>query len=75
MSEPLGLVGDAAGDFLQIAGDVGELDPEAADPVRKLIDQAFAVRGDGGGCSSLMGCATDITAFLLLSEFESGSDR
>ena len=47
MPEPLGLAGDAAGDFLQISGDVGKLDPEAADPVRKLIDQTFAVRGDG----------------------------
>ena len=47
MSEPFGLVGDAAGDFLQVSGDVRELDPEAADPVRKLIDQTFAVRGDG----------------------------
>ena len=43
MSEPVGLAGDAAGDFLQIACDVGEFHAEAADPVRKLIDQTFAV--------------------------------
>ena len=55
MPEPLGLVGDAAGDFLQISGDVGEFDPEAADPVRKLIDQTFAVRGDGCGTFQLDG--------------------
>jgi hypothetical protein len=47
MTEPLGLGGDAACDFPQIACDVGELDPKAADPVGELIDQAFAVRGDG----------------------------
>ena len=43
MPEPFGLVGHPAGDFLQVSGNVGELDPEAADPVRKLIDQAFGV--------------------------------
>ena len=48
MPETVGLGGDPAGDFLQIAGDVGKLDPEAADPVGKLIDQPFAVRGHGG---------------------------
>jgi len=32
----------------QIAGDVGEFDAEAADPVRQLIDQPLAVRCDGG---------------------------
>jgi hypothetical protein len=47
MPEPLGLIGYAAGDFLQISGDVRELNPKAADLVGKLIDQAFAVRGDG----------------------------
>ena len=44
MAEPLRLTGDAAGDFLQIAGDVGELDAEAADAVGELIDQPLAVR-------------------------------
>ena len=43
MSEPFGLTGDAAGDFLQVPGDVREFDPEAADPVRKLVDQTLAV--------------------------------
>ena len=43
MPEPVGLAGDTAGDFLQIACHVRELDAEAADPVRKLIDQTFAV--------------------------------
>jgi hypothetical protein len=38
MPEPLGLGGDPAGDFLQIPGDVREFNPEAADPVRQLID-------------------------------------
>jgi hypothetical protein len=47
MPEPLGLAGYPAGDLLQISGDVREFNPKAADPVRKLIDQAFAVRGDG----------------------------
>ena len=49
MAEPVGLAGDAARHFLQIAGDVGELDAEAADPVGKLIDQPFAVRRRGRG--------------------------
>ena len=44
MAEPVGLAGDAARDFLQIAGDVGELDAEAADPIGELIDQPFADR-------------------------------
>ena len=44
MAEPLGLAGNAAGDFLQTAGDVGKLDAEASDPVGKLIDQPFAIR-------------------------------
>ena len=44
MAEPVGLAGDAACDFLQVAGDVGELDAKAADAVGKLIDQPFAVR-------------------------------
>ena len=47
MPEAIGLVGDPAGDFLQISRDVRKLNPEAADPVRKLIDQAFGIRGDG----------------------------
>jgi hypothetical protein len=47
MSEPLGLAGYAAGDFLEIAGDVGEFDPKAADPIRQLIDQTLAVGGNG----------------------------
>jgi hypothetical protein len=32
---------------LEISGDVREFNPKAADPVRKLIDQTFAVRADG----------------------------
>jgi hypothetical protein len=47
MPESLGLAGDPAGDLLQISGDVREFNPKAADPVRKLIDQTFAVRGKG----------------------------
>jgi hypothetical protein len=47
MSEPLRLGGNAVSDLLHIAGDVGELDPEAADPVRELIDQPLARRGLG----------------------------
>ncbi len=42
MCKPLGLAGNATGDFLQIAGDVGEFDAEAADAVGELIDQPFA---------------------------------
>jgi hypothetical protein len=45
--EPLGLAGYPAGNLLQISGDVREFDPKAADPVRKPIDQAFAVRSIG----------------------------
>src|SRR5207237_4784734 len=44
LSEPVGLAGNAARDLLQITGDVGELDAEAADPVGELIDQPFAGR-------------------------------
>ena len=55
MPEAVGLVGDAAGDFLQISGDVRKLDPEAADPVRQLIDQTFAVRRHGRGTFRLCG--------------------
>ena len=44
VAEPVGLAGDAARHFLQIAGDVGELDAEAADPVGELIDQPLADR-------------------------------
>ena len=44
MTEPLGLAGDAARDLLQIAGDVGELDAEAADSVGELVDQPLADR-------------------------------
>ena len=47
MPEPLGLAGHPAGDLLQISGDVREFNPKAADPVGKLIDQAFAVRAEG----------------------------
>ena len=43
MPEPVGLAGDAAGDFPQIAGHVSEFHAETADPVRELIDQTFAV--------------------------------
>ena len=57
MAEPVGLAGDAAGDFLQIAGDVGKFDPEAADPVGQLIDQAFAVRRHRGGTVRRCGLA------------------
>jgi len=32
---------------LQISGDVREFNPKAADPVRKPIDQALAVRAEG----------------------------
>ena len=58
MSEALGLGGYAMGDFLHIAGDVGELDPEAADLVRKLIDQPLARRG--GGCCRLQVCSLEV---------------
>ncbi len=47
MPEPLGLAGYPAGDLLQISGDVREFNPKAADPVRKPIDQALAVRAEG----------------------------
>ncbi|GAC1347311.1 MAG: hypothetical protein NVSMB20_22570 [Bradyrhizobium sp.] len=43
MPKPLGLGGDAAGDFLQVSSHVRKLDPQAADPVRKLIDQTLGI--------------------------------
>jgi hypothetical protein len=51
----IGLAGYPAGDFLQISRDVRELNPEAADLVRKLIDQTFAIRGDGRRTFQLYG--------------------
>ena len=48
MTEPLGLAGDATGDFLQVSGHVSELDPKAADPVGQLVDQSFGLREHGG---------------------------
>jgi hypothetical protein len=47
--EPFRLAGDAARDFLDIAGDVGELDAEAADAVGELVDQPFGQRSVGSG--------------------------
>jgi len=49
MMEPLRLTGDATGDFLHVAGDVGELDPETADAVGELVDQPFGERPVGAG--------------------------
>ena len=49
LAEPVGLAGDTAGDFAQIAGDVRKLYAKAADPVRQLVDQTFAVRRCCGG--------------------------
>ena len=72
MPEPIGLVGDAARDLLQVSGHVRQLDAESADPVGQLIDQPLAFRGDRRSASGLMGCTTDITAFPLLRELESG---
>ena len=43
MPEPVGLTANTAGDFLQIARHIREFDPKAADPVRKPIDQTFAI--------------------------------
>ncbi len=45
MSESLRLGGEAACDFLDIAGDIGEFDPEPADLIGKLIDQTLTWRG------------------------------
>jgi hypothetical protein len=44
MSQPLGLMADAARDLLDIARHIGELDPEAADPGCELLDQIFGAR-------------------------------
>ncbi len=46
MSESLRLGGDAACDFLDIAGDIGEFDPEPADLIGKLIDQTLKLTSD-----------------------------
>ena len=73
LAEPVGLAGDAAGDFPQIAGDVRKLNPEAADPVRQLIDQTFAVRRHGGGMVRVAACATGITKFLSLNKSDKGA--
>ena len=44
MAETIGLRCDTAGDFLDIGRNVGKFDPEAADPIGKLVDdQSFAV--------------------------------
>src|SRR5579883_748299 len=48
LAEPLGLVGDAAGHLLDIAGDVGQLHAQAADAVGELVDQPFAGRLGAG---------------------------
>jgi hypothetical protein len=55
MPEPVRLARHAAGDFLQISCHIRELNPKAADPVRKLIDQTFGVRGDGCSAFQLYG--------------------
>jgi len=47
MPEAVGLGDDPAGDFLQVSRHIRELDAKAADPVRQLVDQTFAVRGGG----------------------------
>ena len=47
--EPFGLVRDAVCDFLDVAGDVGELDAEAADAVGELVDQTFGKCPVGAG--------------------------
>ncbi len=44
MAETVRLARYAVGDFLDVTGDIGELDAEAADPVGELIDQPVAVR-------------------------------
>src|SRR5882724_2454723 len=49
MAEPFGLGGDAACDFLDVARDIRELNPKAADSVRELVDQAFGIRRGGHG--------------------------
>ena len=43
MSKLVGLLGYAAGDFLQIACHVCELDPKRTEPVGKLIDQMLSI--------------------------------
>ena len=48
MSESLRLVGNAARDLLDVAGDVGEFDPKATDAVGKLVDQPFSLARIGG---------------------------
>ena len=44
MSETIGLRRNPVRDFLDVARDVGKLDPETADPVGELIDEPLAVR-------------------------------
>ena len=53
MREVLGLVGNPVRDLLDVAGDVGKLDAETADPIGELIDQPFAVRWRRGGRDSV----------------------
>ncbi|OIQ65239.1 hypothetical protein GALL_532040 [mine drainage metagenome] len=54
MPETVGLGGNTPGDFLQVSCDIREFNPQAADPVRKLVDQAFAIRGHGR--SAVLSC-------------------
>src|SRR5436190_17448670 len=42
--EPLRLVGDAACDLLDVAGDIGKLHAEPADAVGKLVNESFGQR-------------------------------
>ena len=75
MPEPVGLGGDAARDLLQVSGHVRKLDPEAADPVRQLIDQTLAVGGGGCRAFHLDGLHKRHHCIpLSLREFEDGSD-
>jgi hypothetical protein len=40
---PVGLGGNAPRDFAQVSGNIGKFNAEPTDPVRKLVDQPFAV--------------------------------
>ena len=62
MAEAVGLAGHAACNFLQIAGDVGELDAEPANPIGKLVDQSFTGRPHVAALSCAAGPSPLLTA-------------
>ncbi|WP_323980800.1 hypothetical protein R3F76_39625 [Bradyrhizobium japonicum] len=72
--KPFGLVRDAVCDFLDVAGDVGELDAETADAVGELVDQTFGKCPVGAGVQDCQLCDGHVLR-VLQSEPFAGSPR